>query len=752
MDRTLAPLASLSTVVPSLESTPAKSLDLDFVVPIDKSEVKFQTDSISSASSSSSETDEDKPKIPDGGWGWVVVFASLLISMIADGISFSIGHLHVKFLEEFEASNSVTSWIGSLFIAVPLLTGPIMSVLVDRYGCRPMTIVGGIISAVGFCISSKAESIGVMYLTFGVLAGLGLGLIYVTAVVSIAFWFDKKRTLAVGLGASGTGLGTFIFSPLTSFLISEYGWRGTSLILGGCFLNMCVAGALMRDPDWITEQNCKSKSMKSDKSSKTSLVSVSSANPANFIDINELKSLLKSGKDVEFLLQKLETSMDNEDKDKLKRYVHSVLSLPTFVKENEKVPLEVLEQLSLNKKLYNVILENYPSLILCRSSSAGHELNKMPDAPMDRIPVTVSLKLKKQERPKLTSEKPKSPPLQQHSLPEQDTAAHEPLLNGKNPPPVRPNVSFPWLKQAQRPHYLKNLKLHRQSLIHRGGAMFNINKYRFKASSCPNIYRVSMMTLPEKDDEKWYTEIIGSVKGMFGYSLFLELHFFLLSLSTITLFVWFIVPYFYLAELMPKYQYTNKQISLTISNIGATNTIGMILLGWAGDQDWMNITKTYAVCLVLCGISCAGIIFFIDNYIMLQVSAAMFGLFLSSSFSFTPGILVELLPLERFTIAYGLQLLCMGIGTLVGPPFAGLLYDLTSSWEQSFYQAAIWIVLSGIFIAYIPYTRNKKILGKGAVEKELEESENNVIFLIFLTIALVIMLTLVAYMIVTYLT
>lgn len=246
----LAPIVSLSAVAPSLDSTPSKSPSAE-----KNDVVRFKQESMSSASSTSSEDDEDKPNIPDGGWGWVVVLSSLILSMVADGISFSFGLLYVEFLKEFEASRSTTSWIGSLFMAVPLLTGPIMSAFVDKFGCRSMTIVGGIISAIGFILSSKCNSIALMYLTFGTLAGLGLGLIYVTAVVSIAFWFDKKRTLAVGIGASGTGVGTFVFSPLTNFLLSEYGWRGTTLILAGTFLNMCVCGALMRDPDWISDQN-----------------------------------------------------------------------------------------------------------------------------------------------------------------------------------------------------------------------------------------------------------------------------------------------------------------------------------------------------------------------------------------------------------------------------------------------------------------------------------------------------------------
>ncbi|XP_050298195.1 monocarboxylate transporter 14-like isoform X3 [Anthonomus grandis grandis] len=757
----LAPLVSLSVVAPSLDSTPSKTPNWQNDEKA-VSEVRFVTDSVGSSSSSSSSDDDDdeevKPNIPDGGWGWVVVFASLILSMVADGISFSFGLLYTEFLIEFEASKSSTSWIGSLFMAVPLLFGPIMSALVDKYGCRLMTIVGGIISAIGFIISSKCYSINVMYLTFGTLAGLGLGLCYVTAVVSIAFWFDKKRTLAVGIGASGTGVGTFIFSPLTDYLLSEFGWRGTTLILSGCFLNMCVCGALMRDPDWIIEQNRRSKSKlsKSEKSSKTSLESVSSANPSTAIDIAELKSLLTSGQNAQFLLEDLETTVEtNEDKEKLKKYFSSALNLPTFIKQNEKVPIEVLELLSNNKKLYNVILQNYPSLLMSRSSSMDNTLNRIRNEPTDRVPVTFSMKLKK-ELKTVEEEAPvkakKRPPVHQVSLPvTQEPPPSEPLMKTKSPSkPLTHNASFPRFKQPwshpiRHDSYFKNLKVHRQSLIHRG-AIFNMNKYRFKASSCPNIYRVSMMSLPKQREEKWYSEIWDLVKGMFDYSLFLELHFFLMSLSTIILFVWFIVPYFYIAEMMISHQYTREQASFTLSNIGIANTIGMIFLGWAGDRPWMNITKTYAVCLIFCGLTIAGIMFFIENYIMVQVCVALFGIFVSSTFSFTPGILVELVPLERFTTAYGLQLLCMGIGILGGPPFAGLLYDATNSWEHSFYQAAVWTILSGLYIALIPYSRNKKMIGKGPVEKEVEESETRVIPIVIILIITIVLTVFVLYL------
>lgn len=314
---------------------------------IDDSDVMLEIYDDEDDNSSTDNDSRKKPKIPDGGWGWVVVCSSLVISMIADGVSFSFGLLYVQFLYEFEASKATTAWIGSLFMAVPLLSGPIMSALVDRYGCRKMTIAGGLISGTGFVLSSYAHSIGVMYLTFGVLAGLGLGLCYVTAVVSIAFWFDKKRTLAVGLGACGTGIGTFVYAPMTTYFIEEFGWRGCVLLLAGTFFNMIVCGTVMRDPEWWILEQKKQQGPTSPKKNGQGGngaklqdgTNRSQGSPADedFPGVEELRRLMKSGQAPEYLLQNLRTSTETRINTGGNPAFRSVVNLPTFVRQSEKV-------------------------------------------------------------------------------------------------------------------------------------------------------------------------------------------------------------------------------------------------------------------------------------------------------------------------------------------------------------------------------------------------------------------------------
>lgn len=655
-----------------------------------------------------------KVAIPDGGWGWVVVLSSFVISMIADGISFSFGLLYIEFLEEFEASKATTAWIGSLFIAVPLLAGPIMSALVDRYGCRSMTILGGIISTLGFILASISTTLEMMMITFGVIAGLGLGLVYVTAVVSIAYWFEKKRNLAVGLGACGTGVGTFIYAPMTQYFIEEYGWRGTILLLSGTLLNLCVCGCVMRDPEWwILEQRQQNvKVLKKGEIKNSSALSIANPYASDIEAPNRGKimdSLIKRGVSPDIVISQEVATIRRQNNLRLLKLKtersKSVTDLPTYLTYSDKISLKMLDNLLKNiSKDYNTEVKYPKFAINCNKTNPLNKPNELEDNGPPVVNFTKN-SVKRTKSEKCDDKDQKSFDEYQLKNPRQgrfirktksETKEDRDLLKQDSKENKRD-----WLKRqlSVNHHYLKDLKMPITSISHRN-AMLNIKKYRLKASSCPDIFKNSMITIDEKED-KWYKDCVSCLSDMFNVALFKRHTFILLCLGTIILFVWFIVPYFYLAEHMIHKGYSEDDGAVMLSLIGITNTIGMIGLGWIGDFPQVSISNLYAVCLILCGASVAAIPPAAFNFWALASISSAFGLLFAASFTFTPSLLVKLVSLDDFTSAYGLVLLAQGIGHLVGPPLSGLIYDLTCSWEMSFYLSGGWIIVAGVLISFI---------------------------------------------------
>lgn len=108
---------------------------------------------------------------PDGGWGWVVVFASFMCNMIVDGIIFSFGMFLNDVQKDLNATKSQASTVGSLMAGFYLMAGPFVSALANRYGFRLVAIVGSIVGGISFILSYFAMSVQYLWLTYGILGG-----------------------------------------------------------------------------------------------------------------------------------------------------------------------------------------------------------------------------------------------------------------------------------------------------------------------------------------------------------------------------------------------------------------------------------------------------------------------------------------------------------------------------------------------------------------------------------------------------
>lgn len=93
-----------------------------------------------------------------------------------------------------------------------MLVAPLVTVLARKLGTRVPMALGVLIQTTGFLSASFADRVWQLYLSQGVLIGLGLGFIYVPSIAVLSQWFSKKRSLVNGISSGGSGIGGLIFS------------------------------------------------------------------------------------------------------------------------------------------------------------------------------------------------------------------------------------------------------------------------------------------------------------------------------------------------------------------------------------------------------------------------------------------------------------------------------------------------------------------------------------------------------------
>ncbi|XP_071620312.1 monocarboxylate transporter 4 isoform X2 [Heliangelus exortis] len=180
-------------------------------------------------------------KAPDGGWGWAVLFGCFIITGFSYAFPKAVSVFFKELIREFGIGYSDTAWISSILLAMLYGTGPLCSVCVNRFGCRPVMLVGGLFASMGMVTASFCTSIIQIYFTAGVITGLGLALNFQPSLIMLNRYFDKRRPLANGLSAAGSPVFLCALSPLGQILQHEYGWRGGFLILGALQFEVLMA-------------------------------------------------------------------------------------------------------------------------------------------------------------------------------------------------------------------------------------------------------------------------------------------------------------------------------------------------------------------------------------------------------------------------------------------------------------------------------------------------------------------------------
>jgi MFS family permease len=168
----------------------------------------------------------------DSGRGWVVAFAGCAINTWTFGVFYAFATALEQMADEFDAGLSGIAAFFSvttfLFFAVGIVAGP----LADRFGARRLVALGAFLMGGGLWFTAQVESLFTGIVVYGLGVGLGIGCYLVPLSVATGAWFEKHRTVALGVNTVGIGLGTLILVPVAEWLIRTAGWRTAFELMG----------------------------------------------------------------------------------------------------------------------------------------------------------------------------------------------------------------------------------------------------------------------------------------------------------------------------------------------------------------------------------------------------------------------------------------------------------------------------------------------------------------------------------------
>ena len=143
-------------------------------------------------------------------WGWYVVFSSFVMLTLIYGARYSFGVFVKPMFAEYNWPMTVISLAASINLVMYASGGVFAGWLLDRVAPKWITTVSVLLTTAGFIAASFVKSPLGLYLSYGVLVGIGsAGSGAVACTASIGKWFVKKRGIAIGIAAMGIGLGTF---------------------------------------------------------------------------------------------------------------------------------------------------------------------------------------------------------------------------------------------------------------------------------------------------------------------------------------------------------------------------------------------------------------------------------------------------------------------------------------------------------------------------------------------------------------
>ena len=183
------------------------------------------------------------------GVRWTQLLLGFIIMMTISSPQYVWTLFTGSFQKSTGALLSEVQWTITILIVIQTWLSPAQGWLVDRFGPKLLIGFGALLSGLGWVASSRVTSLAGLYATYGLICGVGTGIVYIGIVGLMVKWFPDRRGFATGVVAAGYGFGAILTTFPIDGMIKSAGVEQTLLVFGAIFAAVGLAAALMlREP------------------------------------------------------------------------------------------------------------------------------------------------------------------------------------------------------------------------------------------------------------------------------------------------------------------------------------------------------------------------------------------------------------------------------------------------------------------------------------------------------------------------
>ena len=451
-----------------------------------------------------------------------------------------------------------------------------------------------------------SPNIPVLMITYGIMGGIGLGMIYLPAIVSVGFYFERRRALATGISVCGSGVGAFVMAPLVSWLVEAHDWKAANLVLGGICLTCVLFGGLMRPLEEVVVPNNRRKS-------------------SIFLTME-----LPDGTKVPHM------GISPNHSFKAFPLMQSVATMEKIAEDEEDSLYEYETNYEIDKKRKIRIVENDPL-----QARRERRERRMSERRLSRNMTTTYLQPVRQDSFLFSSPSVKS---------FHGSASVSRLAR----PMSRKDIFYAGsINHVNDDEEIQDLRTNRESLI-------SIGKSRRRSSANPEgIVMTRSFLLVEdvknnnKEDENVGNEFMDLLKSMLNPKILTDKKFLLIGISNFFGFLGFYIPFVYLPSMARDNGVEKDEAAFLLSIIGISNTVGRVFTGFISDLQCVDSLFVVNISLILSSVSLFTMPFLTDitSY---AIISSLFGLFIAAYIALTSIVLVDLCGIEHLTSAFGL--------------------------------------------------------------------------------------------------